>query len=80
MRSSITGTHLGGVAGDEVVHGLRGGEAGHGRQHAKGVAAQQDDVLGVGAHAWDARVGDEVDGVRHPRVLRQRAALKGVLV
>lgn len=66
--------HLGGVAGDEVVHGLLLGEAGDRGQHAKRVAAQQYEVLGVGAHAGDARVGNVVNWVRRARVLRHRAA------
>ena len=66
--------HLGGVAGDEVVHGLLAREPRHGRQHAKCVAAQQDKVLGVRADAGGARVVDVLDRVRRARVLRHRAA------
>jgi hypothetical protein len=66
--------YLGGVAGDEVVHGLLLGEARDGRQHTEGVAAQQDEVLGVGPNAGDPGVVDEVDGVGCPRVLRYSTA------
>lgn len=41
---------------DEVVHRLLLGQLGNRRQHAKGVAAQHDDVLGVAAHARDLGV------------------------
>ena len=57
-----------------MVHGLLLGEAGDGGQHAKGVTAQQDEVLGVGAHAGDPGVVDELDGVRRTCVLRHGAA------
>ena len=39
--------HLGGVTGDEVVHGLLGAELGDGRKNTAGVAGKEDDVLGV---------------------------------
>ncbi len=55
--------HLGGVPGDEVVHRLLRGQFADRRQHAEGVAAQQDDVLGVGSDARDARVGNVLDWV-----------------
>ena len=41
---------------DKVVHGLLLGQLGHGGQHAKGVAAQHDDVLGVAANTRDLGV------------------------
>ena len=72
--STGTCAHLGGVAGDEVVHGLLGGQAGHGGQHTEGVAAQQDEVLGVAAHAGNLGVVDVVDGVAGPGVLCDGAA------
>jgi hypothetical protein len=67
-------TNLGGVTGDEVVHGLLLGEPRDGRQHSEGVAAQQDQVFGVRPHARDAGIVDELDGVRCTRVLRHRTA------
>ena len=45
------------TAPDEVVHRLLPGQLGYGGKHAKGVAAQHDDVLGVAAHAGDLGVG-----------------------
>lgn len=74
MHGKQSTAHLGGVAGDEVVHGLLAREPRHRRQHAERVAAQQDQVLGVRAHAGDARVVDVLDRVRRARVLRHRAA------
>ena len=69
-----TCAHLGGVSGDEVVHGLLGGQAGHGGQHTEGVAAQQDEVLGVAAHAGHLGIVDVVDGVAGAGVLCDGAA------
>lgn len=68
--------HLGGVARDEVEHGLLGGELGDRGQHATGVAGQQDDVgrVVVGA-AGDLGVVDELDRVRAAGVLRQGAVV-----
>ena len=66
---------LGGVARDEVVHSLLGRQAGHGGQHAKGVAAQQDDVLWVRADARDAGVVNVLDRVGGARVFRHRVGL-----
>lgn len=62
-----------------MVHGLLRGEPADGRQHAKGVAAQQDDVLGVRPDAWHASVVDEGDRVRDTRVLCQGAAASEIL-
>ena len=59
---------FGGVAGDEVEHGLFGGEFGDGRQYAEGVAGEEDDVGGLACGAGDARVADVFDGVGAPGV------------
>ena len=61
--------HLGCVAADEVVHRLRMREARDRRQHAECVAAEQDDVFGVGADAGDGGIVDVLNGVRRTRVL-----------
>ena len=66
--------HLGSVATDEVVHGLLLGELADRRQHPKGITAQQYEVLGVGAHAWNPGVVNVVDGVGSARVLGHSAA------
>lgn len=66
--------NLGSVAGDEVVHGLLLSQTGHRWQYAKSVTAQQDEILGVGAHAGDARVGNIVNRIGRPCVLRDSTA------
>jgi hypothetical protein len=66
--------YLGGVTADEVVHGLLLREATHRGQHPKRIAAQQDEVLRVGAHAGDARVLNVMNGVRRACVLSHRTA------
>jgi hypothetical protein len=58
-----------GVAADEVVHGLRQVQLAHRREHAEGVARQEDHVLGVRADAWYLGVGDVLDRVGSPSVL-----------
>ena len=68
----LSAGHLGGVTGDEVEHGLLGGELGDGREHTAGVAGEQDDVLGVAIrHAGDLGVLDVLDGVGAAGVLGQ---------
>lgn len=62
------------VARDEVVHGLLFAEAGNGRQHSKGIAAEQDEVLGMGSNAGNPGVVDVVNGVRSPGVFRHSTA------
>lgn len=62
-RRAEQGPHLGGVARDEVVHRLLCGQARHWWQHTKGVAAQQNQILGVPANAGDLGIVNEVDGV-----------------
>mmetsp|Transcript_61823 Transcript_61823/g.191526 ORF Transcript_61823/g.191526 Transcript_61823/m.191526 type:complete len:235 (-) Transcript_61823:234-938(-) len=72
---------LGRVARDEVVHDLVLRELGDGREHPEGVAGQEDDLLGVVVHLrWDPRVGDELQRVGHPRVLRDRDVVEVHLV
>ena len=56
--------HLGGVAGDEVEHGLLGGELGDGGQHTAGVTGQKNDVGGmVVTDAWHLGVADELNRI-----------------
>ena len=62
---------LGGVAGQELVHGLLRGQPGDGRQHPEGVAGQHDDGLGVPSLLARLGVVDEVERVGRPRVLGQ---------
>jgi len=68
-------SHLGGVARDEVVHGLLRVQLGHGGQHTVGVASQEDDVLGVTADGWDLDVPDMLKRVANTGVLREAKVL-----
>lgn len=43
----LSTSHLGGVTGDEVEHGLLRGELGNGRQDTAGITGEQNDVAGV---------------------------------
>lgn len=65
LRDAVLGTgHLGGVAGDEVEHGLLGGELGDWGQDTAGVAGEEDDVGGVAVgDAGDLGVLNVLDGV-----------------
>jgi hypothetical protein len=71
LSDTLLGTgHLGGVTGDEVVHGLGGGELGDGRKDTTGVACEKDDVLGVAVgDARDLGVLNVLDGVGAAGVL-----------
>ena len=73
LGHTLLGTgHLGGVTGDEVVHGLGGGELGDWRKNTTGVACEEDDVLGVAVgNARDLGVLDVLDGVCATGVLRE---------
>ena len=59
----------GGVAADEVIHGLRQVQLADRREHPERVARQEDDVLGVRPDARDLGVGDVLDRVGSPGVL-----------
>ena len=64
--------HLGRVAADEVEHGLFAVEFGNGREHAAGVAGQEDDVgWVVVGETGDFGVFDKLDGVCAARVFGQ---------
>ena len=73
LGDTLLGTgHLGGVTGDEVVHGLGGGELGDGGKDTTGVACEEDDVLRVAVgNARDLGVLDVLDGVCATGVLRE---------
>ena len=73
LGDTILGTgHLGGVTGDEVEHGLLGGELGDRGQNTASVASEQDDVGGVVvALAGDLGVLDVLNGVGTAGVLGQ---------
>lgn len=62
--------HLGGVTGDEVEHGLLGGELGDRGQDTAGITGEQDDVGGVVVgHAGNLGVLDVLNGVGATGVL-----------
>lgn len=71
LRNTILSTsHLGGVSGDEVEHGLLSGELGDRGEDTTGVAGKQDDVGGVLlADAGDEGVVDVLNGVGAAGVL-----------
>lgn len=71
LGDTVLGTgHLGGVTGDEVEHGLLGGELGDGGKDTAGVASEQDDVGGVVvALAGNLGILDVLDGVGAAGVL-----------
>jgi hypothetical protein len=73
IQSQQVNNNSRGISSKEVVARLLGGELRHGRQHAERVAREHDDVLRRALNeARDARIGDELDRVRAPRVLRDR--------
>lgn len=60
----LSSGHLGGVARDEVEHGLGTVQLGDGRQDTAGIAGKQDDVRGhVLGQARDLGVADVLNGV-----------------
>ena len=72
----LSTSHLGGVTGDEVVHGLGGGELGAWRKNTTGVACEEDDVLGVAVgNARDLGVLDVLDGVCAASVLGEGSVI-----
>ena len=46
-QANLGAGDLGGIAGDEVVERLVGGQAGDGRHHPGRIAGQEDDILGM---------------------------------
>lgn len=73
LSDTLLGTgHLGGVAGNEVEHGLLSVELGNRWKDAASVAGEEDDVGRVGAgDAGDLGVLDVLDGVSAAGVLGQ---------
>mmetsp|Transcript_21477 Transcript_21477/g.62847 ORF Transcript_21477/g.62847 Transcript_21477/m.62847 type:complete len:235 (+) Transcript_21477:596-1300(+) len=61
---------LGGVAGDEMIHGLTGAELGDGGEYAEGVAREKDDVIGMSGLLRLVISVDMKDGIRDSAVLR----------
>ena len=63
---------LGRKARHKVIHGGVGRQARDGRQHAKGIAGQEEHDAWSGAHALGPRVGNVLHRVCHARVVRDR--------
>ena len=55
--------HFGGIAGNEVKHGLRRREFGYRRQYAEGIAGEEDDIGRQACLAGNAGVFDMLDGI-----------------
>ena len=68
---------LGGVAGEEMVHGLVGRQPRDRRQHAEGVGGEDDDVLRHRPHILGRAVGDEVDRIGAAGILGERGCRRG---
>jgi len=62
--------NLCGVAGKEVVHGLRRREFCDRRHHAESVGSEKDDVLRMAGPAGLGGIGHEVERIGRARVLR----------
>lgn len=60
--------NFGGVAGQKMIHGLLGRQAGNGRQHTKGVGGQKDHILGMPPHAAGLVVAQLAEQVGSARV------------
>ena len=58
----------GGVPGHEVVHGLGRGQPGDRREHTKGIGGEENNRLGVSAHAARNLIRDVVERIRAPGV------------
>jgi hypothetical protein len=67
--ASFSSSNLGGVAREEVVHGLARGELGDRREDAIGIAGEEEDSVGVVAQRLGLVVGDVVDWIGHTAVL-----------
>ena len=63
---------FGRVPAHKVIHGLVGRQATNRRQHAEGIAGEEDDVARMATGAGDHRVGDVVDGIGRTGVFGNR--------
>mmetsp|Transcript_10995 Transcript_10995/g.17951 ORF Transcript_10995/g.17951 Transcript_10995/m.17951 type:complete len:281 (+) Transcript_10995:623-1465(+) len=69
-HATLGAGHLGGVTGEEVVHGLARRQARHRGEHAIRVTGQEEDRRGVAALRVLLVVINMVDGVGHAAILR----------
>ena len=69
--ADLSASDLGGVARDEVVHGLLRVQLGHGGHHTEGIACQEDNVFGVASDSWELHITDMLEGVTDASVWGQ---------
>ena len=69
LTPALGARDLGGIAGEEVIHRLFRRQSRNRRQHAESIGGQEDNVLGMSAHARESRVLDEIHRVGRARVL-----------
>ena len=75
-HATLGARHLGGEARQEVIHGLRRGQPGNGRQNAERIAGQHDDMLGMPPQRGFRRVGNGVQRIGHAGVVGQRIVVE----
>src|SRR5215469_16719305 len=68
--------HFGGIAGQEVIHGLRRGQFCNGRQHAKSVSREHDDVGGMSTEALQRSIRNMTNGVRSTSIFSERGIVQ----
>ena len=68
-HSALSARHLGGVARQELVHGLAGVQPRDRGQHTESIAREEDDIVGVPRHTVLLEVGYVKQRVRHAAVL-----------
>jgi len=56
VKADLSSSYLGGVTRAKVVHGLLFGEQGDRREHSKGIASQQDDIVRMLSHSRELRI------------------------
>ena len=66
---------FGRVSAHKVIHGLVGRQAADWRQHAEGIAGEEDDVAWMATCAGDHRVGNVVDGIGRAGVFGDRVVV-----
>ena len=69
-HAALSSCYFSGVSAQKVVHCLLGGKLRYGRKHAKGIACEKDDVVGVTSLLRLMPVFDVVDRVADAAVLR----------
>ena len=68
--------HTGGIAAEEMIHGLFRRQLRNRRQYAKGISRQHDDILRLTAHPRCFDIGNEINRVRGTGVFRQRSIIQ----